>query len=156
LEDAKYFGIYKGLVIDNADPINRGRIKLIVPQVFGEAVTEWAWPCLPIVTTENQLDHEEHTAAQIAALLTTQSVGIADSGGDSATVPALTVVAKSGAGALKHPHVGSSDPLTKDGSEDGEIPAEHIYHRRVPEVNQGVWVMFEGGVPDFPVWMGVF
>jgi hypothetical protein len=26
----------------------------------------------------------------------------------------------------------------------------------VPEIGQGVWVMFEGGDPNFPVWLGVF
>lgn len=26
----------------------------------------------------------------------------------------------------------------------------------VPEVNQGVWVSFEGGDPSFPMWFGVF
>lgn len=25
-----------------------------------------------------------------------------------------------------------------------------------PTPGSGVWVMFEGGDPDFPVWMGVF
>ena len=26
----------------------------------------------------------------------------------------------------------------------------------VPAIGQGVWVMFEGGDPDFPVWVGVY
>lgn len=26
----------------------------------------------------------------------------------------------------------------------------------VPDVGQGVWVMFEGGDPSFPIWTGVF
>jgi hypothetical protein len=26
----------------------------------------------------------------------------------------------------------------------------------LPEIGQGVWVMFEGGDPSFPMWMGVF
>jgi hypothetical protein len=25
-----------------------------------------------------------------------------------------------------------------------------------PEIGQGIWVMFEGGDPSFPMWMGVF
>lgn len=28
--------------------------------------------------------------------------------------------------------------------------------RGVPSVNGGVWVMFEGGDPDFPIWLGTF
>lgn len=42
--DEKYFGFYRGVVIDNNDPKNLGRIKMIVPQVMGEQVTDWAWP----------------------------------------------------------------------------------------------------------------
>lgn len=42
--DEKYFGLYRGVVIDNNDPKNLGRIKMIVPQVMGEQVTDWAWP----------------------------------------------------------------------------------------------------------------
>lgn len=26
----------------------------------------------------------------------------------------------------------------------------------LPQPGDGVWVMFEGGEPDYPVWMGVF
>lgn len=41
-----YFGIYRGLVSDNADPTNRGRIKVQVPAVLG-TVEAWAMPCVP-------------------------------------------------------------------------------------------------------------
>jgi hypothetical protein len=42
--DEKYFGFYRGIVVDNNDPKGFGRIKMIVPQVMGEQVTDWAWP----------------------------------------------------------------------------------------------------------------
>lgn len=32
---------------------------------------------------------------------------------------------------------------------------EHTFHRSVPAIGQLVWVMFVGGLPDNPVWMGV-
>ena len=41
-----YFGKYRGTVSDNADPTNRGRIKVRVPAVLGE-VEVWAMPCVP-------------------------------------------------------------------------------------------------------------
>lgn len=44
---SRYFGKYRGFVTDNADPENRGRLKLVVPSVLGEAETDWALPCLP-------------------------------------------------------------------------------------------------------------
>ncbi len=44
---AKHYGKYRGFVADNKDPEKRGRLKLIVPSVFGETQTNWAEPCLP-------------------------------------------------------------------------------------------------------------
>jgi hypothetical protein len=43
----KYFGKYRGFVVDNADPMNQARIKAQVPEVFGDEVTVWALPCIP-------------------------------------------------------------------------------------------------------------
>jgi uncharacterized protein involved in type VI secretion and phage assembly len=41
-----FFGKYRGTVSDNADPTNRGRLKVRVPSVLG-AVECWAMPCVP-------------------------------------------------------------------------------------------------------------
>ncbi len=41
-----FFGKYRGTVSDNADPTNRGRIKVKVPAVLG-TVEAWAMPCVP-------------------------------------------------------------------------------------------------------------
>jgi hypothetical protein len=43
---SRYFGKYRGLVDDNADPAGRGRLKVRVPAVLGE-VSLWAMPCVP-------------------------------------------------------------------------------------------------------------
>lgn len=46
--DHKYYGKYRGKVVDNEDPEKLGRLKLKVPSVFGkDVVTGWAMPCLP-------------------------------------------------------------------------------------------------------------
>jgi len=42
----RYFGKYRGTVTDNADPTNRGRIKVRVPAVLGD-LQVWAMPCVP-------------------------------------------------------------------------------------------------------------
>jgi hypothetical protein len=75
----KFYGIYRGIVQSNKDPLNKNRVKVTVPQVFSDSVTEWCWP---VNTT------------------------------------------------------GFSLPK--------------------PAVGQGVWVMFEGGDPSFPIWAGLF
>jgi Type VI secretion system/phage-baseplate injector OB domain len=43
----RFFGKYRGLVIDNLDPLQIGRIQAQVPDVLGEAPSSWALPCIP-------------------------------------------------------------------------------------------------------------
>ena len=42
----RYFGKYRGTVVNNVDPMQIGRIQAIVPDV-GIVPTSWAMPCLP-------------------------------------------------------------------------------------------------------------
>ena len=39
----RFFGVYRGVVQDNSDPLGKGRVKLRVPQVLFDATTDWAW-----------------------------------------------------------------------------------------------------------------
>lgn len=43
-----YYGKYKGTVINNVDPLLRGRLLLEVPDVTSLAPTSWAEPCVPL------------------------------------------------------------------------------------------------------------
>lgn len=46
-------GIYRGKVVDNADPEDLMRCRVVVPQVLGsETVSDWAWPCVDVGSTE--------------------------------------------------------------------------------------------------------
>ncbi|HEY2946874.1 MAG TPA: phage baseplate assembly protein V [Micromonosporaceae bacterium] len=81
----RFFGKYRGFVVDNADPEQLGRLKLRVPSVLGgDIVTGWALPCVPYGGDANQ-------------------------------------------GFLF-----------------------------IPEVGAGVWVEFEEGDLEFPLWVGTF
>ena len=43
-----FYGKYRGLVTDNADPESLGRIRARIPEVFGqEQACGWALPCVP-------------------------------------------------------------------------------------------------------------
>jgi hypothetical protein len=158
----RFYGIYEGIVKEINDPLKKGRIKVQVT-VTGQEVSGWARAVLPITHNANHPDHQEHTAAQIAALLTTTSTSITDSRGDSATVPALTVVAKGGAGTLKHPHKIVVNAIKKWNESDAKTAMfndatdtdEHTPHRYVPNKGQRVWIMFVAGLLEEPVWIGV-
>jgi uncharacterized protein involved in type VI secretion and phage assembly len=79
----KYFGKYRGTVVNNIDPMQIGRIQVIVPDVSGLIPSSWAMPCLPF------------TGKQMGAFM-------------------------------------------------------------LPQIGSGVWVEFEQGNPDYPVWVGGF
>ncbi|HEY3016281.1 MAG TPA: phage baseplate assembly protein V, partial [Nocardioides sp.] len=46
--ERRYWGKYRGWVVDTEDPARLGRLKLSVPSVLGkDVVTGWASPCAP-------------------------------------------------------------------------------------------------------------
>lgn len=36
--------IYRAIVADNRDPNARGRLKVMIPAMSGNAITDWIWP----------------------------------------------------------------------------------------------------------------
>ncbi len=44
----QYLGKYRGTVLNNVDPEQRGRLLLSVPDVLGAIPTSWAEPCVPL------------------------------------------------------------------------------------------------------------
>jgi uncharacterized protein involved in type VI secretion and phage assembly len=82
--DTRYFGKYRGSVIDNVDPEQRGRIRVEVPDLQGTQPLTWAEACLPL-------------AGPTGAMM-------------------------------------------------------GVY--AVPPVGTAVWVEFEAGDPDYPIWTG--
>jgi hypothetical protein len=82
-EAKKFYGKYRGTVINNIDPMQIGRIMAIVPDVSNIVPTSWAMPCVPIA-----------------------------------------------------------------GKQEGTF--------MVPQVGSGVWIEFEQGDPDYPIWVGGF
>ncbi len=79
----RYFGKYRGTVVNNLDPEQRGRIQVMVPDVSNLMPSSWAMPCFPV-----------------------------------------------------------------GGMQTGFFA--------VPLVGAGVWVEFEQGNPDYPIWTGCY
>lgn len=44
----KYYGKYRGMVINNIDPMQIGRLLVQVPDAMGPIPSSWAMPCVPI------------------------------------------------------------------------------------------------------------
>ncbi len=80
----KYYGKYRGTVLNNVDPELRGRLMLTVPDVLGVIPSSWAEPVVPLAGPTG--------------------------------------------------------------------PPMGVYF--VPPIGAGVWVEFEAGNPDYPIWAG--
>jgi phage baseplate assembly protein gpV len=48
----RFYGKYRGRVTDTSDPLNRGRIRVNVPEVLGEVESGWCVPCVPYAGTD--------------------------------------------------------------------------------------------------------
>jgi uncharacterized protein involved in type VI secretion and phage assembly len=77
----KYYGKYRGTVLNNLDPLQIGRLLVQVPDVTGLSLSSWAMPCFPV------------SGRQMGAYM-------------------------------------------------------------IPQVGAGVWVEFEQGNADYPIWSG--
>ena len=83
MSDKRYFGKYRGMVINNIDPMQMGRLMVQVPDISGLIPSTWAMPCFPV------------TGKQMGVWV-------------------------------------------------------------LPQIGSGVWVEFEQGNPDYPIWVGCF
>lgn len=81
--EQRFYGKYRGMVLNNIDPMMQGRLQVQVPDVAGLVPASWAMPCVPIA-----------------------------------------------------------------GLQTGMVA--------LPAIGAGVWVEFEQGNPDHPIWVGCF
>jgi uncharacterized protein involved in type VI secretion and phage assembly len=79
----RFLGKYRGTVVNNVDPMQVGRIQVMVPDVSSTMLSSWAMPCMPVA-----------------------------------------------------------------GMQTGWFA--------VPPIGAGVWVEFEQGDPDYPIWVGCY
>jgi hypothetical protein len=84
MTDNKFWGKFRGTVVNNIDPLQRGRLQCLVPDVLSLVPSSWAEPCTPLAGPTG--------------------------------------------------------------------PPMGVY--MVPPIGAGVWVEFEHGDPDFPIWVG--
>jgi len=53
MSNKRYFGKYRGMVVNNIDPMFMGRIMAMVPDVLGVIPSSWAMPCFPVAGIQN-------------------------------------------------------------------------------------------------------
>jgi uncharacterized protein involved in type VI secretion and phage assembly len=82
-ETKRFFGKYRGTVVNNVDPMQMARLQVMVTDVSGMIPSTWAMPCFPLA------------GKQMGAYF-------------------------------------------------------------VPQIGSGVWVEFEQGNPDYPIWTGCY
>ena len=51
----RFYGKYRGIVVNNMDPLGIGRLQATVPEVLGEIPSGWAVPCVPYAGTGSGL-----------------------------------------------------------------------------------------------------
>jgi len=129
---SKIYGKYRGIVAVGVDPKRWGRVKVKVPAIFGFRVLKhWAYPVLPpqfvaFDLPDGTLDHE---------LIKNDQYGIQEGG--THPQPGSEHASAGRIWRKRLPYIVSVDPTT------WEIP-----------VGSGVWVEFEGGDADKPLWCG--
>ncbi|NDJ78493.1 MAG: baseplate assembly protein [Chloroflexi bacterium] len=47
MNSSRFTGKFRGTVSDNADPDGIGRLKVRIPEIFGDNDSGWAMPCVP-------------------------------------------------------------------------------------------------------------
>jgi uncharacterized protein involved in type VI secretion and phage assembly len=52
-DNGRFYGKYRGLVLNNIDPMQMGRLLVQVPDVAGLLPCSWAMPCVPIAGIQN-------------------------------------------------------------------------------------------------------
>ncbi len=52
-DNGHYYGKYRGVVLNNVDPMQMGRLMVQVPDVTGLTPGSWAMPCVPIAGIQN-------------------------------------------------------------------------------------------------------
>lgn len=152
MNDQQFYGIYPAICKEIADPQTRYRIKVKCQQVWGDKLSNWVEPCLPVTSNDHHPDHKVHTSPQVVALILDHS-GSTSSAGDPSHTHTVTFKHNPNSQYLEHPHI--THPETVYDQKKPDTHKEHTLHRRVPKLDQVVWLMFQGGDPNFPVWIGV-
>jgi hypothetical protein len=103
-EPVRYYGKYRGTVINNIDPMRMGRIQVQVPDVHGVVPSTWAMPCVPSSGIQNGMIWVPMVGAGVWVEFeqgnSDYPIWVGGWWGSAAEVPALSQIAPPGVSAL--------------------------------------------------------
>jgi uncharacterized protein involved in type VI secretion and phage assembly len=103
-EPGRYYGKYRGTVINNVDPMRMGRIQVQVPDVHGVVPSTWAMPCVPASGIQNGMIWLPMVGAGVWVEFEQGNpdypIWVGGWWGSAAEVPALSQIAPPGVSAL--------------------------------------------------------
>lgn len=128
-------GLYAGYIAVNVDPLDQGRVKLRVPQVFGGVTSGWASPNVPVTFIP-----------KVGTAVTVMFVG-----GD----PARPVWSGNFAVAGTPPVVIGSGTPTAPGTQVGEIFYDSANGMKTYEWNGASWIAYQIGTGGVAAGIGL-
>lgn len=103
-EPVRYYGKYRGTVINNVDPMRLGRIQVQVPDVHGAVPSTWAMPCVVSSGIQNGMIWVPMIGAGVWVEFeqgnSDYPIWVGGWWGSAAEVPALSQIAPPGVSAL--------------------------------------------------------
>jgi uncharacterized protein involved in type VI secretion and phage assembly len=108
----RFYGKYRGTVVNNLDPMQIGRVQVSVPDVSSALPSTWAMPCLPVAGTQMGLYAVPPVGANVWVEFEQGDpdlpIWVGGFWGSAAEVPALARTAPSGLSTIALSAAGAS------------------------------------------------
>ena len=152
-----YGGTYRGVVVDDIDPMQQHRLQVLVPEIYGDA-SVWAtaslsgaWSTLPAVGDPVWVSFERGDT----------DYPIWETASDATSNDATSGFVGKYRGVV----VGNIDPMQSnrlevtvpevDPSPAWAEPSADARYIDPPEVGSDVWIEYDNGDPAYPRWVGL-
>ncbi len=152
-----YGGTYRGSVVDDVDPLQRHRLGVIVPEVYGDGVSVWAAALqsssssLPAIGDLVLISFEHGD--------TDYPIWEPYSDAEHNDAPSGYV------GKYRASVVDNADPMQEnrlhvivpeiDTSPTWATASDDVRYTDTPEIGAEVWIEYEYGDPAYPRWVGI-
>ncbi len=154
-----YGGTYRGIVVDDADPLQQSRLGVVVPEIYGDA-SVWATALLLAGSAAPLPAIGEHVLVSFERGDTDYPIWEQDSGGQESDSLTRGYIGK-----YRGVVVGNDDPMQEgrlevtvpevDPSPAWAVASDDVRYIESPEIGSDVWIEYEYGDPAYPRWVGL-